>query len=313
MKQHVTSGIYRIVNTVTNTTYIGSSIRTEHRLKNHKYQLVKGIHNNNHLQNSWIKHGPTSFDFELLVECDERNLAQREQEFIDAYFLHDLPLYNQKPCAESRAAFPFSDDVRAKISAAQKGKPKPWLQGIPLSEERRAKIGAAHKGRVHSVGQREKQAASLRGRSLSPEHREKIGRAGMGRIVSPKTRAKIARSNTGKVSPTKGIAKSPETRAKISAALTGRKLSPEHCQKIGMMKKGKPSPTKGRKASPETRAKLSAAHTGVKLSAAHRAAQSLGKMGHHRGIGKKASLETRMKMSASHLLRSAIRKAKETP
>jgi len=78
---------------------------------------------------------------------------------------------------------PLTAEQRAKISAANKGKPSPtrgrpaWNRGIPHSAEQRAKISAANKGKTFSDETRAKMSASFKGRKHSEETRAKISSA----------------------------------------------------------------------------------------------------------------------------------------
>lgn len=202
------SGIYRIVNTVTNRTYIGSSVDIGRRLNTHRDDLVKRRHGNKHLLASWVKHGPSAFVFEPLAECKRVELAQREQRFIDAYFHHNLPLYNQKPSAESQRGFrqEFTVEHRANIGRTSTGR--------FFSAESRARMSAIHKGKVpankgvpHRPESIAKISASLRGKKFTVEHRVKIGLANRNR--SPELIARISAAR-------KGYRHSPQTRKKIS-------------------------------------------------------------------------------------------------
>lgn len=77
----------------------------------------------------------------------------------------------------------ISAETREKISAAQRGKPRPvpawntggssWSKGKALSAEHRQNISAANVGKVISAAQRAQIAATLKGRKLAPAHREK--------------------------------------------------------------------------------------------------------------------------------------------
>lgn len=211
-------GIYRIVNTTTTRTYIGSSIRIRKRLKDHRWALNRGNHSNAHLQASWIKYGAQTFTFESLVECSEESLEQREQSFIDAYIEHDLPLYNLKPSADPRSTFRYraTAETKAKQSAAFKGK-----STAPLPAETKAKISAALKGRV-----------------FTPEHlaRTVAIRKAQPQWHSNETRVKISRANKGKRSRL-GAVLTEETKRKIGEAnrvsQLGRKHTEETKRKIG--------------------------------------------------------------------------------
>jgi len=90
---------------------------------------------------------------------------------------HHTPEAREKISATTRVAMALPQ-TQAKMSAARKGKPIPWLSGEnnPVKRpEVRAKIGVAN-----------------RGQHRSPEHRAKISAAQKGRTVSPETRAKIS-------------------------------------------------------------------------------------------------------------------------
>ncbi|MGJ5032418.1 NUMOD3 domain-containing DNA-binding protein [Bradyrhizobium sp. HKCCYLS2038] len=142
-----------------------------------------------------------------------------------------------------------SDEARAKISAAQKGR--------KLSAEWCAKISRAHKGRLISSEQRAKISATLKGQEIPVETRTKISQALRGRARSAEHSAKIGAAHKGKII-------TVEQRAKISATLAGRELSAEHRAKLSAAHKGK-------SLSAESRAKVSAARKGKPQSAEHRA------------------------------------------
>jgi len=184
-------GIYRIVNTVTNRTYIGSSINVHARLRGHKRMLKNGTHRNPHLQYSWNKHGEQSFEFELLVNCDRTNIELREQQFMDAYFEHDMLLYNVKPSSDSHMGFRYQHTPEAK-----------------------AKI--SHKASNRSPEFLEKQRLSHLGKKNSPETRAKIIKANTGRRASDETKAKMRKIHLKRY-------ESQDERDKISRQMIGNK------------------------------------------------------------------------------------------
>lgn len=59
------SGIYRIINLITNEFYIGSVVNLYNRAKKHRHELLNNTHGSPILQNSWNKHGGDSFIFEM--------------------------------------------------------------------------------------------------------------------------------------------------------------------------------------------------------------------------------------------------------
>lgn len=84
------SGIYCIENIKNGKIYIGSSKNMYQRLHVHRVYLNKNVHDNAKLQNSWNKHKEESFICYSLEHCNENELTQREQFYIDLY----NPWYN---------------------------------------------------------------------------------------------------------------------------------------------------------------------------------------------------------------------------
>ena len=247
------TGIYRIVNQVTNRTYIGSSVNALERLKGHRKDLVKQQHGNSYLQASWNKHGAAVFVFEPLVEvfapveCIKKALLVREQEFIDAYFDHDMPLYNMRPSAESNSNYPTAPEVIEKIRASSKERMTPEAKekiskfhkgkkrspealvalteaglkrrGIPLSKAHKDKLKA--KARLRWQNPDNCKAQSVRTRKLAYKHTDdakaRIGAASLGNTnvrgttLSKETKDKMSRAKLGKK-------KSKATRKRMSIA-----------------------------------------------------------------------------------------------
>lgn len=76
-------GIYKIINTVTNKVYVGSSKEIEKRIKSHFSMLKKKKHHSIPLQHSYNLHGLRSFTFEIIEECEKEVLFIREQVWMD--------------------------------------------------------------------------------------------------------------------------------------------------------------------------------------------------------------------------------------
>ena len=76
-------GIYRIRNLKNDKCYYGSSKNIDKRWKRHINELKKGIHHSVPLQRAWIKYSENNFIFEIVEECNEKELLLREQHYLD--------------------------------------------------------------------------------------------------------------------------------------------------------------------------------------------------------------------------------------
>ncbi|MCR4301836.1 MAG: endonuclease domain-containing protein [Sulfuricaulis sp.] len=114
-----------------------------------------------------------------------------------------------------------SPEMRAKISAALKGRPK--------SLETRAKMSAAFKGRMVTPKQRAKISATLKGRQVSASALENMKQAQQRRTPEHQARLDAAAKTS----------RTPETRAKISATLKDQLSTPEARAAISERMKGK--------------------------------------------------------------------------
>ena len=151
------TGIYEIRNTINGNTYVGSAINIKRRWIDHRSTLRGETHSNNHLQNAWNKYGGESFVFRVLFYCDKDLMFIFEQRAMDII----RPEYNILPVAGSPLGWNHSDETKAKISAANKGKPS-WNLGRTTPPETRAKISAVKKGRS---------APWIKGKQWSPARR----------------------------------------------------------------------------------------------------------------------------------------------
>ena len=62
-------GIYKIICSNTNF-YIGSSKNIQQRFYKHRRELRKGVHKNEHLQNSYNKYGEECFELVIVEVCE---------------------------------------------------------------------------------------------------------------------------------------------------------------------------------------------------------------------------------------------------
>lgn len=81
-------GVYKITSLDDGSFYIGSSINISSRWKRHLSQLKNNTHSNYYLLNKYKKHGLNNLNFEIIEICEEFNIKEREQWYLD----------NLKPC-----------------------------------------------------------------------------------------------------------------------------------------------------------------------------------------------------------------------
>jgi len=197
-------GIYKITNIIKGNFYIGSSIKVEKRMYEHKRMLRKNKHTNIHLQRSWNKYGEKDFEFRCIRNVEnERDLIRIEQFYINMY----LPKYNICKVAGNHLGIRCSKETKKKISESRKGQ-KPWNKGIPLSKETKEKLSIALKGR----------SVWNKGKKMSKKYCEKMAEAQKKRFStqihpmtnkhhSNETKEKIRKSRIGRVSFNEGMFK----------------------------------------------------------------------------------------------------------
>lgn len=198
MHTQYTCGIYKLT-APDGRCYIGSSVRVEKRLRQHRWSLAENKHYNGRLQRAWNTHG--HFDFEIVERCEQSMLKEREQ-----YWMDELQPYLIQcgfNIARSSTVVPGSEERNRHSGDA--------LKGHPTSEETRRKMSDAQRG--------------ISRRPHTEEEKRKIGEASKGHKLSEESRQKISKAR-------KGIVFSPETIRKMSEAKKGRQLSDETKQKM---------------------------------------------------------------------------------
>ena len=120
MSKEKICGVYMITSKTTGKIYIGSSININTRWNQHINKLNKNLHGNIHLQNAWNKYGQEDFIFEIIEKCNENELRDREQYYIDKTKCTDHTIgYNIMPKTNMSE---ISDETKDKISNTLKGK-----------------------------------------------------------------------------------------------------------------------------------------------------------------------------------------------
>jgi group I intron endonuclease len=211
-----TFGVYKITNTKTGEFYVGSTaIAFSTRWSQWKANFYHGRLNERLLADLG-RFNASDFSFSI-IECvsDESRVLEREQYWIDKL----RPYYNICPKAGSRLGSKMSEatrrkmlgrkaskNTRAKMSASQKGRPRP-----PMSKQHCLNISKANKGR-------------------------RVWNKGLSGIYSKATLKKI--SDAGKGRPCSAL-----TRLKRSKAMKAVKRTKQWCRRISKALNGRPVPT----------------------------------------------------------------------
>jgi len=191
------SGIYQILCKPTGKFYVGSAVWLAKRKRHHREALLAGTHYNQYLQRAWNKYGNDAFIFSVLEYCEKEKLVNREQHYIDLSKAANRKFgFNIQPKAYSNLGVTFGPEMRAKISAARKGKGT-------LSKEQREELRERMKGNKYLLGYK----------------------------PNEETKDKLRRARRGK-KPSLGMHHSENFKIEMSTRLKGGKLSNEHCQKI---------------------------------------------------------------------------------
>jgi len=103
MSKDKQQGIYKILNTVNNKVYIGSTSNFERRKKQHRKALDGNKHRNKYLQSSYNKHGRDNFEIIFIESTELPKLFEKETYWIkhfkslDSKFGYNACLPSQIP------------------------------------------------------------------------------------------------------------------------------------------------------------------------------------------------------------------------
>ena len=200
-RKNPTIGIYSITNTINGKKIIGQSVDILRRWADHKYDLKRNIHANQHLQSAWNKYGEQSFKFEVILLCSIENLNREEIRLISENKTTDRNVgYNIDSGGKRNIV---SEETKEKLRAYCG--PRHWFFGGHLSDEAKQKLKEANTGKNHYHF----------GRPLSQEQRDKISKTNKNKTFSEETRQKISLGKIGVNNPNFGKKFSEETKAKM--------------------------------------------------------------------------------------------------
>ncbi|PAV30187.1 hypothetical protein CIL05_06885 [Virgibacillus profundi] len=133
--------MYKITNTVNGKVYIGKSVHLNKRLREHRSSLLKDYHPNKHLQRSWNKYGEKYFTFEILEECSEDIVNEREMYYINEYKSNIKEFgYNMTLGGDGSLGLKHTEESRQKISAIQLGRKLPESHKQNISNSLKGKV-----------------------------------------------------------------------------------------------------------------------------------------------------------------------------
>lgn len=120
--------------------YVGGSVGVSARLRLHRSNLNRGKHNNRLLQAAWSEMGEDAFTFSVLGVVTPDNLLSAEQRHMDA-ISQSRAMFNLSPTAGSLSGLKFSEESRARVSAANKRR--------VVTSATKAKLSACKSGERH--------------------------------------------------------------------------------------------------------------------------------------------------------------------
>lgn len=274
-----TSGIYKIVSTISGKIIIGQTINFIHRWSQYKCLLRNNRHSNLHLQNAWNKYGEQNFKFEIILSCPIEKLDEEEIRLIQEHKSNnrrfgynitsggDRPNHTDKTKEKIRqslmgrkhsaASILKMSESKKKISEETKLKYRNARIGKKMSSETREKIRNALLGRQPSKESIAKMSQAKRNRKVSKETREKLRLSRLGKKMSDETKIKLSKYHLG----TKA---SEESKKQMSKAQNGHVVSEQTRLKISMSLSGHNHPNFGKHLSEETKKKIGDSHRGEK-------------------------------------------------
>ena len=149
-----TNIVYVIVCQGNTKIYVGSAIKFSKRRLAHLSMLRGGKHNNRHLQNAYNMYGEDSFTFFILEKCNDTNLIEIEQLWIDSFLFEDL--MNSSPTATNTKGFKHSYETKKYLSSIHTGKEPEHLKKYYFKKGHKPLF----KGKKHTVETKNKMRES---------------------------------------------------------------------------------------------------------------------------------------------------------
>jgi len=255
-------------NTVNGKKYVGQVITRRLKKRQKDWDNLNQPYAGNVINNARKKYGVDAFDFEILKECDDKEL-----DFWEKYYVKELNTkvpngYNMTDGGDGMKGYSPSEETRNKLSKANKGRKMP-----PRSEEHKKNLSESHKGRKASEAAKKKMSEKRKGENNgmygkhhSEETKQKIRIKAKGRKASEETKEKMSEIRKGRKHTQKTKNKISEAQKGEKNHMYGKHLSEEAKKKIGDAERGEKHWNYGKHLSIETKNKISESAKGRKAS-----------------------------------------------
>ena len=208
-------GIYKITSP-TGKIYVGQSIDIQRRFDSYRKLRCK---QQPAIYNSFLKYGVDAHIFEIIEECEIKELNYRERHHQELNLVLGSDGLNCVLTSHKDKSGVVSTESRQRMSEA-------WVFRNG-SEETRLKLSLAWKGKKHT--EESKARMSIIQKNKSESTRQKLRLANIGKKMSPEAIIKMINSK-------KGMKHSEETKLKMSKSAKGVKKSKEACVNMAKSK-----------------------------------------------------------------------------
>ena len=182
--------IYVRPNLINGKKYVGQATTKRFKERQNRWNNLNQPYAGPAINNARAKYGIEAFGFEILKECDDKELDYWEKYYIKELNTKVPNGYNLTDGGDGVKGCHISEEHKKKISTKLKGK--------HLSEEHKKKIGKANKGKKRSEEYKNNLSVLYRGRSITEETRKKMSEKAKGRKVTEETRKKLSENHKGK-------------------------------------------------------------------------------------------------------------------
>lgn len=183
--------VYKITWTETGECYIGqTSQRLLARWTAHNSE-ARRAKKPNKFQQALLEKGRDGWALELIAICETVTEANEAEKAAIRACDSIARGFNTTIGGKTSKGRPITPELRAKMSASARAKP-------PVTEETRARLSQARKGKSHSPSHRAKIAAALKGKSRPESVKEKLRKANTGKSHTEEARRKISLAGKGR-------------------------------------------------------------------------------------------------------------------